>query len=251
MKQVLFIVTAFYLLTPVCALGENNMIQSLIEAKDFLKGAGFTVMHEKDISSLARNADGRAGLNDVAVRLEKILHRILNKKWLPDDTTKTRLLPIRGQENESDIFINRYKVDSYQVELVVDENRLTIIITSQEDRKLLGEEKDIRSVHDEWIERVLNVPKADKQHAVSLKKEAKMWLVERSLRDTNNAEKQRYIAESWSESLKVALGKDGSWIAVSLDYHLPRIASGMPAGGRGRVSGSWFDLELNSNKTGK
>jgi len=96
-----------------------------------------------------------------------------------------------------------------------------------------------------WAKSVLELSEKEMRDGFIVKKASTGWLIIPSLKDPNDESKQRALAYTWIESLKVALPEDGAWISMVLDYHLPR--TGMPAGGRARVGGSWFDSELGDS----
>ncbi|GEM_PF-3747855 len=212
-----------------------------------LRENDFIWMRGTDMTLLSKRAVKHPKLSELAARIEGVLYRTFSNTWFPD-SEKGSLLAIRHHGNQPDVFITRYEIEENQVELVVGEKRVTMsIILPEKDKKEIKDIQDVRLACNLWVNRLLLLPEEIKLDKIVVKESPSMWMVERDLKDFQNPEKKRYIPYTRIESLKVALNKDGKSISVSVNYRLPEIASGMPAGFRMRFEGNWFD-DVTSNK---
>jgi hypothetical protein len=65
--------------------------------------------------------------------------------------------------------------------------------------------------------------------------------------ESNGVPRRPGIPWTWPESIRAAIDKQGNWLSFSVS-NLPEKATSMPAGGRGRSFGRWFEAESAGDK---
>lgn len=97
-----------------------------------------------------------------------------------------------------------------------------------------------------WATRLLNpaLQAQDNNQSVEVLDEGDYFLVRKVFYDEHGV--RRFVPWTRSESLRMALDRNGRWLVLSV-ADLPEKVSSMPAGGRSRGSGSWFS-STNSPK---
>lgn len=129
-----------------------------------------------------------------------------------------------SESEEITVFVSELKID------------FTIVPIKMSDNKNLTAKAMFRF----WASRLLGTPqrKDDDDKSVEVLDKGSYFIVKKILYEKDKSQRDRPWTQS--ESVAMALDKDGRWLILSVMDDLPLEISSMPAGFRISLDGSWF-----------
>lgn len=201
-----------------------------------LQDYGFQI-HNPSAKDYELTRDNRECLNQLATLAKKEICSILKSEILPLEE-KIEFYPSFSNTLNKDILIFTFSSENDQIEIVVDESTITITLIPEEKIEYLQLSEVKKYYHLITNKFLKNVFKSD---TVTIKDMTDYWLIKKVLLE-KDTKKIKYIPWTWMESVLVAVAKNGGWISFSIQ-RLPEVSTSMPAGGKYRISGSWFENE--------
>ena len=210
------------------------------EVRTSLIENGFDCSWNLTTEVVSARADSRPELHGLVEEVAAFVSKVLAPEWLPD--SKDHFVPVRGGSGEPDRILYRHAptISRGAWEIVCNEFAIALNVDIQEPKPVATSMQAAESFRKNSGFMIRSVNLAGRQLHVT--KVGAYWIVFQVFPgSTPGDEKQvRLYPWTWSESVRMAIDSQGSWLSVSV-RRLPDRVDSMPKGGSGRAGGSWFD----------
>ena len=217
------------------------------QIREHLFKDGFRFRAWQSWQKITPQIDSRPGLTKIVAEAEARLQAAIADKWSPE-WKKIHMQPIKGRNGEADLLIMRYSANGWAVEIAAGEFFTTVTFTQPRKPKTLPNDQAAKQAYISWLKEVFALT-LEEMPIPEIHKRTDYWLFFPG--PQKNADgSERNLHSTWPSMLQFAFALNGEWFSVIIHDRLPRSTKGGPiAGGRERVSGSWFDNELTSSKS--
>jgi len=236
--KIIIIVCFFCLMTDYV---ESKDILNLSQIPQrFLNERGFSFVAKEIQTNQLCCIDKNQKIKSLREQIKLDLNRVFAKKWVPDSIWR-KLIAIKGNGKKPDCFIVQYFINEDSVDLVINENRVTITIRPSRFGGVLTEKKDVQNAYNKWVDNVFSSLKKGGKSFQKITEKPTFYILNQEIIN-NEGFSRVYAARSWPESIKGAFAKDYSWISFSVTYILPNITRGEIKGFKILGLGEhWFD----------
>ncbi len=174
---------------------------------------------------------------------EKKLRSVIVSNLLA--TLKTpSLTAIAGDAETPDRFVAEGTLDNTPVVIAIGELDLVINVLPRVPEAVTADNAHV--LYNNWMRRLFKSRPNEQTISVAVTEEPQYWLVKPLLIEKDGT--RRNIPWTWTESATMAVDKAGRWLCLSTK-NLPEQVSSMPAGGRGRAHGRWFESDPRAEDT--